>query len=392
MIALRLAYRNLVGAGLRTWLNVFVLSFTYVLIIWHQGLFSGVQRMASRDYIRDEIAGGQYWVSGYDPYDPLSLDSSHKKIPVQLEVMIEKGLAVPILIRQGTIYPEGRMQSVVIKGIPPKQEVMNIPSYKLDNDAALPVMTGRLMAKKNGFKVGDSVTIRWRDNNGTFDAADGEIVAVMDTNVPSLDMGQLWLPMDKVQRMFGLQDEATIITVSQDSPKDKDIKGWIFRDHAYLLKDFNDMIKSKRIGGAVLYAILLLLSMLAIFDTQVLSIFRRRKEIGTLMALGMVRARVIGLFTLEGAMHGILGIALAAIYGIPVLLISARTGIPLPETMDASEEFGFVFASRLFPAYSPLLIGGTVIIIMITVTIVSYLPSRKISGLRPTEALKGRMS
>lgn len=392
MITLRLAYRNLVGAGLRTWLNVFVLSFTYVLIIWHQGLFSGMQRMASQEYIKDEIAGGQYWVSDYDPYDPLALDSSHRKIPNKLKLMIQNKQAAPILIRQGTIYPEGRMQTILIKGISSDQEVMNIPTQKLEHDAEFPVMVGKLMAKKNSFKVGDNITVRWRDSNGTFDAADGEIVEIMDTNVPTLDMGQLWLPLNKVQQMFGLENEATMVTIGQKSQGADKLEGWIFRDHDYLLKDFNDMIKSKRIGGAVLYTILLFLSMLAIFDTQVLAIFRRQKEIGTLMALGMVRTRVIALFTLEGMMHGILGIAIAAFYGIPALIISAKTGIPLPETMNAAEEFGFVFTTRLFPTYSPLLIGGTILIVMATVTIVSYLPSRKISGMKPTEALKGKMS
>ena len=51
MVIAKLAYRNLVGAGLRTWLNVGVLSFIYVLIIWHQGLFTGMLEQASRDYI-----------------------------------------------------------------------------------------------------------------------------------------------------------------------------------------------------------------------------------------------------------------------------------------------------------------------------------------------------
>ena len=392
MIALRLAYRNLVGAGLRTWLNVFVLSFTYVLIILYHGSFSGIQKMASREYITDEIAGGQYWVNEYDPYDPLALDSSHRKIPGELKTLIQNNQAVPILIRQGTIYPEGRMQTITIKGIPPEQKVMNIPSQKLEYDAAFPVMIGKLMAKKNSLKVGDSITIRWRDINGTFDAGDGEIVAIMETNVPSLDMGQLWLPIKKVQQMFALKDEATLVTVSRELKRPEKIEGWVFRNHAYLLKDLNDYIKSKNLGGAVMYIILLFLSMLAIFDTQVLAIFRRRKEIGTLMALGMVRSKVIGLFTLEGAMHGILGIVIATIYGIPTLIISAKTGIPLPVTMNASENLGFVFASRIFPSYSLLLIGGTVLIIMVTVTIVSYLPSRKISGMKPTEALRGKMS
>ena len=56
----------------------------------------------------------------------------------------------------------------------------------------------------------------------------------------------------------------------------------------------------------MLWAILLMLAMLAVFDTQVLSIFRRQKEIGTYIALGMTRKQVVTLFTLEGAMHAVL--------------------------------------------------------------------------------------
>jgi len=390
MITFKLAYRNLVGAGLRTWLNVGVLSFTYVLIIWHQGLFSGMYRQASRDFIKDEIAGGQYWIERYDPYDPLSLDESHGVIPGQLDSLIENREATPILIRQGTIYPEGRVQSVLIKGIDPAQTILDIPTVRLSRDAIeLPVMVGKLMAKKNSLQVGDYLTIRWRDVNGTFDAADGEIVAVMNTNVPTMDVGQLWVPLKRLQEMSCLENEATMVVVDQEMRKHADLPGWGFKDHDFLLKNINDVIKSKRAGSAVLYAILLFLSMLAIFDTQVLSIFRRRKEIGTLMALGMVRSKVIALFTLEGMLHGILGIAIAALYGIPALIITGKIGIPLPST---AEEYGFALPTRLFPVYSTWLVSGTVLIVMLTVTIVSYLPSRKISGLKPTEALKGKLS
>jgi ABC-type lipoprotein release transport system permease subunit len=390
MLTLKLAYRNLVGAGLRTWLNVGVLSFTYVLIIWHQGLFSGMYRQASRDFIKDEIAGGQYWIEKYDPYDPLSLDESHGVIPGQLDSLIKNKQATPILIRQGTIYPEGRVQSVLIKGIDPAQTLLGIPTAKLSHDTIeLPVMVGKLTAKKNSLQIGDTLTIRWRDVNGTFDAVDGEIVVVMITNVPTMDTGQLWVPLKRLQDMSGLENEATIVVVDQGLRTHSDLPGWRFKDHDYLLKDINDVIKSKRAGSAVLYAILLFLSMLAIFDTQILSIFRRRKEIGTLMALGMVRSKVIALFTLEGMLHGILGIAIAALYGIPALIITGKIGIPLPST---AEEYGFALPTRLFPVYSAWLVSGTVFIVMLTVTIVSYLPSRKISGLKPTEVLKGKLS
>lgn len=391
MITLKLAYRNLVGAGLRTWLNVGVLSFTYVLIIWHQGLFSGMYEQASREYIKDEIAGGQYWVDNYDPYDPLTLEESHRPIPGELQGLIQSKRATPILIRQGTIYPEGRMQSVLIKGIDPAQTLLGIPTERLQEDTMLlPIMVGKIMARKNNFRIGDIITLRWRDAKGTFDATDGEIIEIMKSNVPTIDSGQLWVPLKRLQEMSGLEEESTIIVMSEEARQPAGLTGWIFRGHDYLLKDIRDVIKSKRVGGAILYIILLFLSMLAIFDTQVLSIFRRRKEIGTLMALGMIRTRVIALFTLEGAMHGLLGIVIAAIYGIPILIFTGKTGITIPS--NTMEEYGFAIAAKLFPTYSAWLVGGTILMVMITITVVSYLPSRKISGLKPTEALKGKFS
>jgi putative ABC transport system permease protein len=48
-------------------------------------------------------------------------------------------------------------------------------------------------------------------------------------------------------------------------------------------------------------------------------------------------------------------------------------------------------AEKLYPVYSLSLIAGTVLIVMIVTTIVSYWPSRKIAKLNPTDALRGRM-
>ena len=131
------------------------------------------------------------------------------------------------------------------------------------------------------------------------------------------------------------------------------------------------------------------MALLAIFDTQVLAIFRRRKEMGTLMALGLPRGKVIALFTLEGAMHGALALVVGAIYGIPLLIFSAKVGFPIPETMG---EMGMALGSTLYPIYGVRLVAGTVLLVLVTVTIVSFLPTRKIARLKPTDALRGKLS
>jgi ABC-type lipoprotein release transport system permease subunit len=149
------------------------------------------------------------------------------------------------------------------------------------------------------------------------------------------------------------------------------------------------MVEMKTMGASIMYTVLLFLAMLAIFDTQILSIFRRRKEMGTLMAMGMTRVKIIQLFTLEGAMHGVLAALVAALYGIPLLVYTARQGWALP---DSTDSYGIAIGEKIFPIYSAALVAGTIILVLGITTIVSFLPTRKIAKLKPTDALRGKLS
>lgn len=389
MISLKLAYKNLIGAGLRTWLNVIVLSFCYILIIWYFGLLDGWNKEARRETINWEIGSGQFWQKNYDPFDPLTLNDSHSPIPEALQSEIASGHLTPILVAQATIYPEGRIQNVVLKGIDPEQKILKIPSAELQqNGEAIPALIGTRMAKTTKLNVGDLVTVRWRDADGTFDAADIKIVGIFKTIVPAIDNGQLWLPLERLQTMLGMSNEATILVTAPTASISASFPDWEFKNHEFLLRQLSETIRMKSVGIIFVYVILLLLAMLAVFDTQVLSIFRRQKEIGTIIALGMTRWQVVRLFTVEGAMYGVLAAIVAAAYGIPLLTMQAIKGIPMPQGTD---EYGLTIAEKIFPVYSAGLIAATVAIVFITATIVSFLPARKIAKMNPTEAIKGKI-
>jgi putative ABC transport system permease protein len=389
MLSIKLAYRNLVGAGLRTWLNVFVLSFTYVLIIWHYGVLDGWNHQASKDMRAWEVGNGQYWHQNYDPYDFFTLEESHAVIPEKLKKAYEKGILTPVLITQGSVYPEGRIQSMLLKGIDPAQKVIAIPGAELKIESEeIPVVIGRRMAKNCKLKTGDVTTIRWRDINGTFDAAEVKVVDVFNCNVPNVDNGQMWINIEKLQEMMQAPGEATLFIIGKDYKMNEVIPGWEYKDYDFLMTEMNEVMKMKRVGGSIFYFILILLAMLAIFDTQVLSIFRRQKEIGTYIAMGMTRKQVVSLFTVEGAMHAILAVIVGAVYGVPFLLWQINIGFTMPAGTD---DMGLAIAETIFPVYGAGLIAGTVILVLIITTIVSYMPARKISKMNPTDAIKGKI-
>ncbi|MHC1732631.1 MAG: ABC transporter permease [Bacteroidales bacterium] len=389
MLAFKLALRNLLGAGLRTWLNVIVLSFSFIIIIWTKGLLEGWDRQARNDMISWEVGGGQYWHEEYDPYDPFTLTDSHGPVPAGLEAGVTDGSMVPVLITQGSVYPRGMMHAVLIKGIPPQQKAIQLPSSFLESGGGdLPALIGEAMAESTGLKEGDYVTVRWRDRNGTFDATELRIAAIFETTVPTVDVGQIWLPLDELQKMMLMPAEATLIIRAPDAGPPPGADPWVYRDQDFLLSDIETIIKAKGSVGLIIWGILLMMAMLAVFDTQVLSIFRRQKEIGTYVALGMTKNQVVGLFTLEGAMNSVLAAIVGAIYGIPLLLMQAIKGIKIP---ISSSDFGIAMAERLYPVYSLWLIGGTVAIVLLVTTAVSYWPSRRIAKMSPTEALRGRV-
>ena len=388
-LAIKLAYRNLIGAGLRTWLNVIVLSFSFVVIIFMKGVMIGWDHQAKTDMTNWEIGGGQYWQKDYDPLDPFSLTESHALIPAEVKDEIAKGDMEPFLIVPGTIYPQGRLQSIVIKGINPGQSLFLLPSHKLDTlTDAIPAIIGSLMAKSIKANAGDQLMIRWRDTNGTFDAVNIVITGIFSTNVPEVETGQIYIPLNKLQEMMLMPGEATILTFRDSEKSRPSLDGWAFKRKGELTASVDAMIKAKSVGQSVMYGILLLLAMLAIFDTQVLSIFRRQKEIGTYIALGYTRRQVVGLFTVEGTMYSVLAALLSAAYGLPFMAYVAKTGWKMP--IDTSE-FGMAIAQTLYPIYSVGLVITTVLIMTVVTAIVSYWPSRRIAKMNPTDALRGKL-
>jgi putative ABC transport system permease protein len=391
MFLLKLAFRNITHAGLRTWLNVIVLSFAFVSIVLTEGLYDGMSEQVRDAEIDSNVGGGQFWQKKYDPFDPFSFEISHSKVPYDLKNEIEKGKVSPLLIVSAAIFPRHLIQPVRLKGIDPDQKVVNLPSSILKEHSettSIPGFIGSRMAKSAGLHAGDYVSARWRNINGTFDAGDIKIIKVIDISSPLIDKGQIWIPLEKLRNMMMAPDQATVIIMRKGIAEiQTSSRDWVFKDQNFLLKDLNENINRKKIYSTFFYGILIGMALLAVFDTQVLSIFKRRKEMGTLMALGMTKWNVIVLFAIEGCLAGILAFIAGSLYGFPLLSYLSNKGIILPRMIQQSQ---FAIGLTLYPKYGLRLYIVTSLILFVSVIIVSFLPTRRITKLKPTDALRGK--
>ena len=389
----KIAIKNLLGAKLRTWLNVFVTALSFFMIILFSAMYDGMREHAKQVTIDTEIAGGAYWHPEYDPLDPMTFEDAHAIPPNAVKALVNQGKASPVLVSQASIYPNGRIMPVIMKGITPEQNIVNMPTQMLagHKEVNIPVLIGRSMSNDAKLEVGDTFTIRWLDANRTYDADEGTVVHIMDTENFKLDMGHIWIPLEKAQTMLAMEEEATYVTYAEELSIVENKGDWIPRDVKYLIRDMEALIEADEPNAAIMYIILLCFAGMGIFNAQVLSIFRRGKEIGTLMALGMTRSRVVGLFTLEGGLNALLAGIMTVIFFGPLLWYFGVNGIWLG--VDYSDgSMGLIVEKYLIPVYSVGLVMTTTIVVSIIVLIVSYLPSRRIARMNPTDALRGKVT
>ncbi len=346
----------------------------------------------SNNRITEELGNGQFWHKNYDPFDPLTFTDSHAEIPATLDNAIKKREAIPVLMVSGSVYPKGRVLPAVLKGIPADQNILQLPFDKLSTQSpkgTTTAMIGKRMAKQTELEEGDVITVQWRNSKGAFNATDLAINHIFDSKVPVMDQGQIWLSLKDLQQMNLSPQHATIIISAKKVDGEDMGKIWKSKVLNELLADTIEMVNSKKAGGSIFYLMLLFLAMIAIFDTQALSIFKRRKEIGTLMALGMTNRAIAFTFTLEGLLHGIFATVATCVIGGPIFWYMQTHGYTIPVS---TEQYGIAMSNQMYGYYSGALIFKTVMMILLLLTIISYLPARKIAKLQPYEALRGKWS
>jgi len=134
----------------------------------------------------------------------------------------------------------------MMKGIEPEQSIINLPTQSLlkDTDGLIPVLIGRGMANYTQLKVGDSFAIRWLDANRTYDADEGVIVYIMETENFKVDMGTIWIPLERARTMLDMSNEATYVTFVKNISTVQEKGKWIYRDVNYLMRDMEAMIEA----------------------------------------------------------------------------------------------------------------------------------------------------
>jgi putative ABC transport system permease protein len=128
-----------------------------------------------------------------------------------------------------------------------------------------------------------------------------------------------------------------------------------------------------------------LLGSTVIINTTMMVVFERRKEIGTIAAMGMTGPEIVRLFFLEAFFISVLGSLLGVLAGIGLTIPLSRVGLDFSDSMGGVD-------FQLSPVFYPMLNLRSTVFVFFYSTIVasaaSFFPSKKASSVNPIEALR----
>lgn len=384
---LGIAWKNFIRQGMRATLNVLITGLTMVAVVFNISLYNGFQKQASRNMVRTDVAGGHYRAPGFDILTPTQWEDQTLFVPADLK-RLPRSEKAEVLIQQGQIFPRRRLFPVQLRGIEAEQTLIDLPLNELiaqdpEVDDTVPVILGSKMAKKAHLKKGDTVVMKWRDKFGVVDARDIRVVDVIPIVNPRIDDGILWLRLDHLRQLTLRPDEVTWVAVKEYRGP---MPGAEYQSREQLLEDILNLIKQDRRYAKILWMILIFLAGIGVFNTQLLNIFKRQKEIGTLMAMGMTPRQLVTLFTLEGSLAALLSVFAALILGGIIFTWFQSVGLDISHLSESS----IPVHENIVLDIKPLEVVVSCASIVAIMVFVSWIPVRKITRLDPTLALRGR--
>ncbi|WP_169310645.1 ABC transporter permease [Treponema brennaborense] len=163
---------------------------------------------------------------------------------------------------------------------------------------------------------------------------------------------------------------------------DLEIIPWVEGNSFLQFLEFTDQIYF------IFALIFFVLSAIVIFNSSMLSVMERKKEIGSLLSLGMGGSTVVLLFLLETIITSVIATVFGSLTAAVLINITNKTGINLAQFSAFNSYEGFNIKMILYPnltfgRYVEFALTG-----FLTAVIACILPARMALSVQPAEALR----
>lgn len=406
---LRIAMNNLWRNKRRTLITELSIVFGMMVIIFTGSLTKGMAKNWAISGIEQVYGSMQVEQKDYEKqrkFRPLetSLSNSQELIN-KIEAFPQVTKASGQLVVMGFVSNGSKSTMFWGRGVDIESRKIALPRMnqlisegRLINHNANEILLGRALAKNLNLKLGESVMVLASTIKGGLNMVELVYVGTLwAKGIPDAASAH-WVEMNlaTVQKLLRMPDKVSQITVAykdfytivegaqalQKELNSTSAVPLVVKDYTKLIRGY-EITEFFNLIGFVVGFVLFIIVGAGIANSMFMAVMERRKEIGTMKAIGADQWTIKRLFIMEGMTIGVVGAFLGLISGMVLVWgIGELGGVPLPPAPGSSDSMSVIpilnYSSCSF---------GIVLALVISVA-ASYLPASMSSKLDPVETLR----
>jgi lipoprotein-releasing system permease protein len=258
------------------------------------------------------------------------------------------------------------------------------------------IVLGVELARNLGARIGDNVWVVTPGSIGfgAMSVPEAHIYRVgglLQSGLYDYDSSLAYISLAAGQKLFEMGDAISGIGMSVDDVDQSDVIARELQakaEGAYWVRSWlalnKNLFSALRLEKTVMFIILIMITLVAsvmIVSNLLLSITQKTKEIGILRAMGADGKTIHRIFLLQGALMGMVGTGIGAVFGILIAVFLAKTNlIRLPADV--------YYIDKLPISISPVDIITVVVAACVIVVLATLYPAKRATEIDPLDAIR----
>ncbi len=325
-----------------------------------------------------------------------------ERLPQRSAIESMPGIKVvaPRLAVTGLISHGETTVSFVADGVDPRKEAQLSKAFRIMNGhdlsslAAGEVILGHGLARNLGVSQGATIALLATTSGGGINAVEAKVAGIFTTANQAYDDAALRLPLGLAQSLLRVDGaHAWLVLLEETEQTDHFLEQFRARFPIsanklefvpwYQQADFyNKTVALFSQQMNVLRLIIGCIIVLSISNMLVMNVLERTGEIGTLLAIGFKRKKILQQFAIEGLLLGLVGASLGLGVGYGLAELISAIGIPMPPPPGMTE--GYTGEIRVTLS----VVTNAFLIAFITTALAGLYPAWKASRLQIINALR----
>jgi putative ABC transport system permease protein len=292
-------------------------------------------------------------------------------------------LVTPRLSLSGLISHGETTVSFVADGVVPAGEaelskaLHIVEGHNLSSPTATEVILGHGLARSLGVRPGDTVALLVTASGGSMNAIEAKVAGIFVSTNQAYDNAALRLPIGQAQSLLRVNGAHSWLVLLKETEqtdhflaqfrarfagKETDLEFVPWYAHADF---YNKTVALFSRQMNMLRLIIGLIIVLSISNMLVMNVMERTGEIGTLLAIGFRRKKILQMFATEGLLLGLAGGTAGMVIGYGLAELISAVGIPMPPPPGMEEGYtgeiritGTLLISAFMIAFTTTLLAG----------------------------------